>query len=174
MMKHPLITLIVAASQNDVIGKDNDLPWHLPRDLQYFKKVTTGCPIIMGRKTYESIGKALPNRLNIVVTRNDHYALDDAEVVNNLPAAIDLAREQQPDAREIHLIGGATIFTEVLSQSLADKLYLNRVLADFDGDTFLPEIDWSQWQLTEKTHHEADEKNAHAMDFEVYLAPSRI
>lgn len=166
----PAITLIVAASQNNVIGKDNDLPWHLPRDLQYFKKITTGCPIIMGRKTYESIGRALPNRLNIVITRNanyrTHYDVDDAEVVHDVQSAIDLAREKQADAREIHIIGGATIFAQALP--LIDKIYLNRVLADFEGDTFLPNIDWSQWQLIRKEHHVADDKNAYAMDFAVY------
>lgn len=160
------ISLIVAASQNNVIGKDNDLPWHLPRDLQYFKKITTGCPIIMGRKTYESIGKALPNRLNIVITRNADYQLSDADIVHDLPSAIDLARAKQADAREIHMIGGATVFAEALP--LVDKIYLNRVLADFDGDTFLPEIDWSQWQLLSNEHHPADDKNAYAMDFAVY------
>lgn len=168
MMNKTPLTLIVAASQNDVIGKDNQLPWHLPRDLQYFKAVTTGCPIIMGRKTYESIGKALPNRLNIVITRNADYQLSDAEVVHDLPNAVALARQKQPEAREIHVIGGATIFAQTLIQGLADKLYLNRVLADFDGDTFLPDIDWSQWQLISSEHHQADEKNAYAMDFEVY------
>ncbi len=163
-----LVTLIVATSQNNVIGKDNQLPWHLPRDLAYFKQVTTGCPIIMGRKTYESIGKALPNRLNIVITRNPDYQLTDAVVVHSLTEAIATAKQTQPDSDEIHIIGGATIFEQAIGSEVVDKLYLNRVLADFDGDTYLTPIDWSQWQLTDTTHHEADEKNAYAMDFEVY------
>ncbi len=162
------ITLIVATSQNGVIGKDNGLPWHLPRDLQYFKRITTGCPIIMGRKTYESIGQALPNRLNIVITRNSQWRLDDAEVAHDLVGAIALARAQQSDACEIHIIGGATLFSQALAQNLVDKLYINRVLADIDGDTFFPEIDWGQWERLSCTHHEADEKNAYALDFEVY------
>ncbi len=161
-----LTTLIVAASKNNVIGENNRLPWHLPRDLAYFKQVTTGHPIIMGRKTYESIGKALPNRLNIVITRNPAYQLTDAVVVHSLPEAIQVAKKMQPDTDEIHIIGGASIFAQAIS--LVDKIYLNRVLADFDGDTFLPPIDWSQWQLIDKTHHIADDKNAYAMDFEVY------
>ncbi len=163
----PVVTMIVAASQNNVIGKNNDLPWHLPRDLQYFKKITTGCPIIMGRKTYESIGKALPNRLNIVVTRNKNYQLADAEVVNDLPSAIERAKQHCND-KEIHIIGGATIFVQALEERLVSKIYLNRVLADFDGDTFLPEIDWQQWKLISQEHHSTDEKNNYAMTFNVY------
>lgn len=162
----PLVTLVVAAAQNGVIGKNNDLPWHLPRDLKYFKAITTGCPIIMGRKTYESIGKALPNRLNIVITRNADYTLADAEVTDSLEAAITLAQQQQPDAREIHVIGGATIFTAALP--LLDKLYLNRVLADIDGDTYLPSIDWSVWRLINSEQYPADDKNSYALDFQVY------
>ncbi|MBS9781401.1 MAG: dihydrofolate reductase [Gammaproteobacteria bacterium] len=163
-----LVTIIVATSQNNVIGRDNQLPWHLPRDLAYFKQVTTGCPIIMGRKTYESIGKALPNRLNIVITRNVDYQLTDAVVVHSLTEAIDTAQQTQSDTDKIHIIGGATIFEQAIGSGVVDKIYLNRVLADFEGDTYLPPIDWSQWQLTGTTHHEADEKNAYAMDFEIY------
>ncbi len=170
----PPITLIVATSQNGVIGKDNALPWHLPRDLQYFKRITTGCPIIMGRKTYESIGKALPNRLNIVISRNPQLTLNDAEVAHDLDCAIALAHSQQSSAREIHIIGGATLFAQALQQGLVDKLYINRVLADMDGDTFFPEIDWAQWKRVSCTHHEADEKNAYALDFEVYNKQPQI
>ncbi len=155
-----LVTIIVATSQNNVIGKNNQLPWYLPRDLAYFKKVTTGCPIIMGRKTYESIGKALPNRLNIVITRNPTYQLTDAVVVT--------AKQTVTDINEIHIIGGATIFQQAIGGGVVDKIYLNRVLADFEGDTYLPLIDWSKWQLINQAHHEADEKNVYAMDFEVY------
>lgn len=160
------LTLIVAVASNDVIGKDNQLPWHLPRDLAYFKQVTTGCPIIMGRKTYESIGKALPNRLNIVITRNTDYRLSDALVVNCLEEAIVKAEDNVGSNDEIHIIGGASIFYEALP--LVDKIYLNRVLSDIDGDTFLPKIDWQAWQLTQSAYHAADAKNAYAMRFEIY------
>lgn len=160
------LTLIVAAAQNDVIGKNNQLPWHLPRDLAYFKRITTGSPIIMGRKTYESIGFALPNRLNIVITRNTDYHLDDAEIVHDLNDAIALAKRLQPDAKEIHIIGGASIFAAALP--LIDKMYLNRVLADIEGDTFLPSIDWSHWRLVEQTHYAADKKNSYSLNCEVY------
>ncbi len=163
-----LVTIIVATSKNNVIGKNNQLPWHLPRDLAYFKKVTTGKPIIMGRKTYESIGKALPNRLNIVITRNTGYQLTDAIVEHSLEEAIAVAKEKQPETDEIHIIGGTTIFKEAIGSGVVDKIYLNRVLANFEGDTYLPPIDWSQWQLFNKTYHEVDDKNAYAMDFEVY------
>lgn len=160
------LTLIVAAAQNNVIGKDNQLPWHLPRDLAYFKKITTGCPIIMGRKTYESIGFALPNRLNIVITRNSGYQLPDAELTHSLTEAISLAKSKQPDAKEIHIIGGASIFAAALP--LINKIYLNRVLADFEGDAFLPDIHWADWQLISQTPFPADEKNAHSINCEVY------
>lgn len=160
------LTLIVAASTNNVIGRDNQLPWHLPRDLLYFKQVTTGCPIIMGRKTYESIGKALPKRPNIVITRNKDYQLDDAIVTHSLESAINIAQQHDSRSGEFHIIGGATLFHEALP--FADKIYLNRVFADFEGDTFLPNIDWSHWKRQNKEHHPADAKNAYAMDFEVY------
>lgn len=160
------LTVIVASAKNNVIGKDNQLPWHLPRDLAYFKAVTMGCPIIMGRKTYESIGKALPGRLNIVITRNKSYHLQDASVVNSLLDAIALAQDKAPQASEIHIIGGAEIFSQAIE--VVDKIYLNRVLHDFEGDTWLPEINWSQWRLIKETHHAPDEKNAYAMNFEVY------
>lgn len=162
----PRITLIVAAARNGVIGKNNALPWHLPKDLAYFKRITLNSPIIMGRKTYESIGKALPKRLNIVVTRNPRYSLDDASVVNSLPQAIDYAKQHQPCAQEIHIIGGSSIFAEALP--LVDKIYLNHVLADIEGDTYLPTIDWQNWRLIHSEHLPADEQNAHALDCNIY------
>lgn len=159
------IALIVAAASNNVIGKDNDLPWHLPKDLAYFKKITTGSPILMGRKTYESIGFALPNRLNIVITKNTSYQLDDAIVVHSLAQAIDHAKSQS-QAEEIYIIGGASIFAAALP--LVDKIYLNRVLADIEGDTLLPAIDWHQWHKITSEKHLADEKNAYDLSFEIY------
>lgn len=159
------IALIVAASNNNVIGRNNELPWHLPKDLAYFKKVTSGSPILMGRKTYESIGFALPNRLNIIITRNTDYHCRDAVVVNSLKAAIDYAKATT-SSEEIYIIGGATIFEEALP--IIDKIYLNRVLAEIEGDTFLPEIDWEHWQLIHSEMHTADEKNQYPLSFEVY------
>lgn len=156
-----VVSLIVAAADNGVIGANNQLPWHLPKDLAYFKKVTTGNSIIMGRKTYESIGKALPNRQNIVITRQAGYQLSDAEVVYDLNHAIELAQSD-----EIFIIGGAEIFQQTLA--FADRLYLNRIKADFEGDTFLPKINWTEWQEISKESAKADDKNEFAIDFLVY------
>lgn len=156
-----VVSLIVAAADNGVIGANNQLPWHLPKDLAYFKKVTTGNSIIMGRKTYESIGKALPNRQNIVITRQTGYQLSDAEVVYDLNHAIELAQSD-----EIFIIGGAEIFQQTLA--FADRLYLNRIKADFEGDTFLPKINWTEWQEISKESAKADDKNEFAIDFLVY------
>lgn len=156
-----VVSLIVAAADNEVIGVNNQLPWHLPKDLAYFKKVTTGNSIIMGRKTYESIGKALPNRQNIVITRQAGYQLSDAEVVYDLNHAIELAQSD-----EIFIIGGAEIFQQTLA--FADRLYLNRIKADFEGDTFLPKINWTEWQEISKESAKADDKNEFAIDFLVY------
>lgn len=156
-----VVSLIVAAADNEVIGVNNQLPWHLPKDLAYFKKVTTGNSIIMGRKTYESIGKALPNRQNIVITRQTGYQLSDAEVVYDLNHAIELAQSD-----EIFIIGGAEIFQQTLA--FADRLYLNRIKADFEGDTFLPKINWTEWQEISKESAKADDKNEFAIDFLVY------
>lgn len=156
-----VLSLIVAASENEVIGVNNQLPWYLPKDLAYFKKITTGNSIIMGRKTYESIGKALPNRQNIVITRQTDYQLVDAEVVNNLQDAVQIAH-----STEVFIIGGAEIFNQSLA--LADKIYLNRILANFEGDTWLPKINWEKWQNISKTQSLADEKNAYGICFEVY------
>ncbi|PID63105.1 MAG: dihydrofolate reductase [Gammaproteobacteria bacterium] len=160
------ISLIVAASQNDVIGKDNGLPWHLPRDLRYFKDTTIDCPVIMGRKTYESIGRALPNRYNIVVTRGDDL-FSDADCVSSIEDGIDIAR-QQNNVREVFIIGGASIFEQALNKAMADKIYLNRVLADIAGDTLLPDINWTRWELQSSETHEADAENPYGLRFETY------
>lgn len=156
-----IISLIVAASDNDVIGINNQLPWYLPKDLAYFKKITSGNSIIMGRKTYESIGKALPNRQNIVITRQANYHLNDAIVTNSLAGAIDIAESEQ-----VFIIGGAEIFRQSLD--VATHIYLNRIKTTVEGDTFLPQIDWNQWQQISKDSAEADDKNAFAIDFLVY------
>lgn len=161
-----ILTLIVAVSDNQVIGLSNQLPWHLPRDLAYFKQVTLGCPVIMGRKTYESIGKALPKRSNLVITHNRDYHLDDALVVNSLAEAIEKAKTLPSRNGEVHIIGGATLFEKALL--LVDKIYLNRVRATIEGDTFFPAINPALWRLTEQTHHPADLNNIYALDFQVF------
>ncbi len=164
-----IVSVIVATSLNNVIGLNNSLPWHLPKDLAYFKKITTGSVIIMGRKTYESIGKALPNRLNIVVTRDSSYDALDAEVCNDIESAISLAKDflkNNTEKKEVFIIGGANIFKQTIAT--ADKLYLNIVKANFDGDTFMPEINWDDWQLEMQEDNKKDSKNAFDISFLVY------
>ena len=146
------VALIVAVSQNNVIGRDNQLPWHLPEDLQYFKSITMGKPILMGRKTYDSIGRPLPGRTNIVITRDPNWTAEGVEVVNSLEAAMTAGAEacNAAESDEIMVIGGAQIYRDCLP--MADKLYLTKVDADIQGDAFFPDIDSNQWQKTsEKT-----------------------
>lgn len=141
-----MISLMVAHDPNRVIGLNNDLPWHIPEDLAYFKEKTMGKAMVMGRKTYESIGRPLPGRLNIIVTRNtDFTAADGVIVVHDLETAIAKASEY---AEEVMIIGGAEIFK--LSMEMADRLYITEIQQTFEGDTFFPEYD-EGWQLTEQT-----------------------
>ena len=145
------IALIVAASQNNVIGLDNQLPWHLPEDLKYFKAVTMGKPILMGRKTYDSIGRPLPGRDNIVLTRDTNWTADGVEVVNDLDAAIAASEKacKAAGADELMIIGGEQIYRKFLP--LANKLYLTKVEAEVEGDAYFPAIDSNQWrQVAEK------------------------
>ena len=134
-----MISIIVAHDKNRVIGYENKLPWHLPGDLQYFKEMTMGKPIIMGRKTFESIGRPLPGRRNIVITRNEHYNADGIEVVSSLDEALQLTK----DAEETMVIGGEQILR--LALPLADRLYITLIDAEFNGDTYFP--DYEGWQL---------------------------
>lgn len=154
-----IISLIVATDEKNGIGKNNQLPWHLPADLKHFKTLTTGHPIIMGRKTFDSIGKALPNRRNIVVSRQRSYVAEGAEVVSSLQDAFDLCREES----EAFVIGGAQIFEQALP--LADILYLTVIHHQFDADTFFPEIDPTSWIETESSTHAPDEKNIYSYTF---------
>jgi dihydrofolate reductase len=142
------VSLIVAVSQNNVIGRDNQLPWHLPEDLQYFKSVTMGKPILMGRKTFDSIGRPLPGRKNIVITRDSQWTAEGVEVVHSLDDAVVAGTKAcaAADSDEIMVIGGAQIYRDCLP--MADRLYLTRVKAEVDGDAFFPNIDENQWQKT--------------------------
>ncbi|WP_439134606.1 dihydrofolate reductase [Pseudomaricurvus sp.] len=132
----PRLALIVAQAENRVIGLDNKMPWHLPEDLQYFKRVTLGKPIIMGRKTFESIGRPLPGRTNIVITRQKDWQADGVEVVSSLEVAIERAAEESPE--EVMVIGGAQIYEAGLP--LADRVYLTQIHQTFEGDTWFPEL----------------------------------
>lgn len=159
------LTLIVAAGENNAIGKDNDLIWHLSNDLKRFKKLTNGHHIIMGRKTFESFPKPLPNRTHVVITRQPNYkAPDGVIIVNALVDAIDAARlDPNP-----YIIGGGEIYRQAMS--LVDKLEITRVHASFENaDTFFPEIDETIWKEVDRTTHDADEKHAHAFSFITYV-----
>jgi dihydrofolate reductase len=159
-----ITSIIVAASENNVIGKDNRLPWHLPADLKYFKNTTWAMPIIMGRKTFESIGKPLPGRHNIVITRNKDYKADGATVVSNLNDAVKAAESN--DVNEFFIIGGAELFNSMLDQ--AQRIYLTRVHANIDGDVFFPALNEEKWKLVSEKNMEADEKNEYALSFQVW------
>lgn len=159
-----ILSLLVAASENNVIGKDNKLPWHLPNDLKYFKNQTWGMPILMGRKTFESIGKPLPGRKSIVITRNNDWRHDGVEVVHSIEEAIQKARSF--GVKEIFVIGGAEIFNTALPD--ASRIYLTRIHTKFDGDVYFPEVPENDWQLTSERFCEADEKNPYDHTYQVW------
>ncbi len=162
------LALIVAAAENGVIGRNNALPWRLPEDLRYFKRVTMGKPIIMGRKTFESIGKPLPGRTNIVITRNPAFHAEGVNVVSSLEAALELAQHIAliDGAQEVVVIGGAEIYQAALPQ--ADRLYLTEVHASVEGDAVLPAIDWSQWREVSRERHAAQPPNDYDYSFVCY------
>ncbi len=143
------VALIVAAARNGVIGRNNELPWRLPEDLKYFKAVTLGKPVIMGRKTHESIGRPLPGRLNVVVSRSAREEQDpDLRWVTSIEAALELARREQPDAPEIIIMGGEEIYRQSLP--LADRVYLTRVDLEVEGDAHFPPLSGEEWHLTDE------------------------
>lgn len=152
------VSIVVAASENNVIGKNNALLWRLPDDLKFFKSVTLGKPVIMGRKTYDSIGRALPGRKNIVISRQQSLAIPGCTVVASLDAAWAAA-----DAEEVAVIGGAEIYRQALP--IANTIYLTRVHANFDGDVFFPALDAHDWRETRRELHAADERHAWAFSF---------
>lgn len=156
------ITLIVAAANNNVIGVNNQMPWHLPNDFKYFKANTMGHSIIMGRKTYDSIGKPLPGRRNIVLTRDQDYQNPDVDIANSIPEVLNYCR----DEREVFILGGAEIYKQAVP--IANKLLLTRVHTDIEGDTFFPNLDLSEWQLVSQDMHSKDEKHAYDFTFEVW------
>ena len=152
----PTLCLICAMARNRVIGRNGDLPWQLPADLRHFKSVTMGKPIIMGRKTFESIGRPLPGRKNIVVTRRANFVSDGVLISNNLTAAIALGKAiaSEDNVDEIMVIGGGEIYAKALSD--AERLYLTEVHADIDGDTFFPALDRGLWREKSRNSHAAD------------------
>jgi dihydrofolate reductase len=155
------ISIIVAADENGVIGKGNQLPWRLAADMKHFRELTMGKPVVMGRKTHESIGKALPGRHNIVITRNRDLVIDGCTVVASLDDAIDAAG----DVDEVMIIGGAEVYRESLG--LANRIYLTRVHSAVEGDARFPEIDYDEWVETSIESHAPDERNEYPYSFEV-------
>jgi dihydrofolate reductase len=160
-----ILSLVVAMARNRVIGRDNKLPWKLPKDLAYFKRVTMGHPVVMGRRTWQSIGKPLPGRDNIVVTRNPAFVAPGATVVTSLDAAWRAAG----DAAEACVIGGTSLFAEALP--IADRIHLTEVDAVVEGDTFFPEFDRSRWVEHEVERHAADDR--HAYPFRIVVLERR-
>lgn len=157
------LSLLVAVSLNHVIGIHNQLPWHLPADLKYFKKLTTGHTILMGRKTYDSIGKPLPNRESVVITRSQDFYADGIIVKNSIEDAIEYCKDKD----EVFVIGGEIIFNQMMS--FADTLYFTRVHTIIEnGDAFFQEPDSDEWKLVKSDFHEKDDKNEFDYTFEVY------
>ena len=147
-----IVSIVVAISENHAIGKDNKLLWYLPRDLKHFKEITTGHTIIIGRKTYDSVGKPLPNRRNIVITRKN-IAIEGCEVVNSVEAALALCK----DEAEVFIVGGAEIYQQAMH--LTDRIYLTIVHAKFEADAYFPEIKEDIWIEVERDDHEPDDRN---------------
>lgn len=158
------ISLVVAASENKAIGKDNQLLWHLPNDMKFFKNTTWGMPVIMGRKTFESLGKPLSGRINIVITRQSDWNADGVSVAGSMDDA--LKAVALTDAKEAYILGGGQIYEQTMS--IADRIYLTRVHTQIEGDTFFPEVDTKQFELISSLPFEADEKHAYAYTFEVW------
>ena len=157
------LSLIVAASENDAIGANGDLPWHISADLKRFRKLTTGHSLIMGRKTFESIGRLLPGRKMIIVTRNKDYQFEGAIVVHSIGEAMEAAAgDDQP-----FVAGGAQLYAEALQY--VETIFLTRVHATVEGDVFLPAIDWEQWELVDSERFTADAKNDHDYSFQRYI-----
>jgi dihydrofolate reductase len=161
-MSKPSIGLVAAMAKNRVIGKDNQMPWHLPADLKHFKAVTMGKPIIMGRKTYESIGRPLPGRLNIVVSRNPKLSIAGCQIATSLQAALAMVK----DHTEVMVIGGGQLYREALP--LANNLYLTFIDLDTDGDTQFPEFEHLALTETKRTFSSPDDANPYALEFVDY------
>lgn len=159
------ISIITAIAANGVIGKDNDLPWHLPTDFRYFKNMTLGKPCVVARHTFESFGGALKGRTNIVLTHNPDYNPEGAMVAHSLDEALRIAEEHRGGSDEIMILGGAMLYEEILPRT--DRMYITRIHHAFEGDTRFPEFDESEWIEVAREDHEPDEKNAYPFSFTV-------
>ena len=160
-----IISLIAARSKNNVIGKDNDLPWRLPADMKYFMNTTKGHVVIMGRKNWESLPNgALKNRTNIVITRSKQYQAEGALVMHHLEDALQYAFDQKEE--EVFIIGGAQIYK--IGLNIADRLYLTEIDLEVEGDTFFPSFDLANWKRTQQTDYMPDDRNAYAYSFQIF------
>ncbi|KAA0550134.1 dihydrofolate reductase [Bacillus sp. BGMRC 2118] len=158
-----MISFVVAMDNNCVIGEKNELPWHLPADLAYFKKVTMGKPIVMGRKTHESIGRVLPGRENIIITRNEEYQAPGCVVIHHLD---EIKKLDQEGDTELCVIGGAELFRELLP--VVDRLYITHIYHEFEGDTFFPYVNLDEWHVVSREQGVKDEKNPYDYEYVVY------
>lgn len=158
-MKQPILSLIWAMDNNRLIGRDNALPWKLPADMAWFKKSTMGKPILMGRKTYESIGRPLPGRTNLILTRQQGLTLEGCSVIHSVDEVLTMV----PDADEIMVMGGAEIYALLLPQ--ADRLYITEIDGSFEGDAWFPDFDRSHWQEISRENHLPDDKNRYPYAF---------
>jgi len=163
------LILIAAVANNNVIGNNNQLLWNLPADLKNFKKVTMGNSLIMGRKTFESIGKPLPGRKNIIITRNKDFSAEGCEVFSNLKDALCSVKNEP----EVFVIGGGEIYRQTINLNTARRLYITRVFANFEGDSYFPEINPEKWELIEREEFDADEKNPFPFAFLKYKKKTR-
>ena len=158
------ISLIVAATENNMIGRDNTLPWSLPDDLKFFREKTEGHPILLGRKNYESIGRALPNRRNIIISRQKDLTIDGCEVAASIEEAIDLAQTDEDE--EIFVIGGGEIYK--LALPLADRVYLTRIHTEAEGDVYFSDLPADEWEEVSSEEHAADDRHEYAFTFLTY------
>jgi dihydrofolate reductase len=159
-----VVSLIVAMSTNRIIGRDGDLPWRLPADLRHFKKTTMGHHLIIGRATWDEVGKPLPGRTMVVVTRNRDFSAEGVLVAHSVDEALSLVRDDD----EPFIGGGAEIYRRALDAGIPDRLYITRVHAEVEGDTVFPDFDPDDWLLADRVDHPADEKNRYACSFEIY------
>jgi dihydrofolate reductase len=168
MSDKPALAMIVAMAQNRVIGRNNQLPWHLPNDLKYFKTTTMGKPVIMGRKTFQSIGRPLPGRTNIVVSRDHTFNAEGVWVAQSVEQALQWAEEAAIDqgVAEMMVIGGAQIYAELLPR--VERLYLTQVQAEVEGDSWFPAVNWQQWRETSRQDFQAGGDNPYDYSFQVF------
>lgn len=160
-----MISILVAIAENGAIGKDNKLLWHLPNDMRFFKNLTWGSVVVMGRKTFESIGKPLPGRVNIVITSNGDWSIDGVQKATSIDEALKLAKET--NCKEVFVIGGGEIYKQTIP--LAKKMYITRVHHAFDADVYFPQYDGAEWKMTDKLDFFIDEKHQYNYSFETWI-----